>query len=192
MKKSRGRPKSYITIKKERELQQNKPVETKQTKKKKSIDDYKKPEERDVLKHAMASKIIEFPRKMPEENKEAYTKFIFLVCRGKLGNISQFARDFKLNRDTIYQWLTWQHTKDLVDKFIKAMAVNDKALVYEMILDQVPNNAAYARIWQERYEDYIPKTPQSGNITINFNFLQSSEESKKPVKMAEDTDFEEV
>jgi hypothetical protein len=59
-----------------------------------------------------------------------------------------------------------------------------------MITSQVPSNAAYARLWAERYEDYQPKTPTSGNVTINFNFLDPPGQ-KEPVKEAEDAEFEE-
>ena len=144
--------------------------------------------ERHVNKQVAVDKIFVPPKWLKPEHRSVYREFLELVCRSKLNNISTLALNWGIARDTVYNWLTHQDTKDLVDKFIKAMAVADKALVYEMILAQVQSNAAYARLWAERYEDYQPKMPTSGNVTINFNFLDPPAD-KEPAKEAEYEDI---
>jgi len=131
---------------------------------------------------------IPVPKFVKPENNHAYTQMIIKVCQIDFDDIAAFARDYTVSRQTIYNWLRHQDTKDLIDEVIKAIASADKPKVYQMILSQVSENAAYARLWAERYEDYQPKAPSTGNVTINFNFLDPPAE-KKPAK---ETEYEEI
>ena len=131
---------------------------------------------------------IPVPKWIMPNNKHAYAQMIIKVCQIDFDDIAAFAREYGIARQTIYNWLRHQDTKDLIDEVVKAVASTDKPKVYEMILSQVPVNAAYARLWAERYEDYQPKSPSTGNVTINFNFL----DPPGPEKPAKQADYEEI
>jgi len=143
---------------------------------------------RDVFKDESVDKTLKTPKWLKKENTIPYLKMIQLLVSAQFNDISKFSRENKVSRQTIYEWLKSPDTKDLVDEFIKALAVADKAKVYQMILAKVPDNPGFARLWMERYEGYRPEEPRSGNVTINFNFLDPP---KKPVKEAEDAEYEE-
>jgi len=160
--------------------------------KEKTIGDYAveiaKQRQTDVIKDESTNKSLKPPRWVKPENHRAYMEMVHQLVLAEFNNISEFARKYNLNRSTIYAWLKSQDTKDLVDEVIKTLAVADKAKVYQMVLSQVPNNPGFARLWMERYEGYRPDQPKSGNITINFNFLDPP---KIPAKEAEDAEYTE-
>ena len=146
--------------------------------------------ERHVSTDDRPDKLLPLPKWVIPRLQMAYTEFLHLVCQGKLANFSEFSRKYTVTRETIYQWLAHQDTKNLVDEFIKALATADKALVYQQVLSQVPQNASYARLWMERYEGYQPDQPQHGAVTINFNFLDPPKEPDQSVKQADIEDAE--
>jgi hypothetical protein len=148
-------------------------------------------EERHVNVGDPSDKLIKTPEWVKPENISSFNEMIKSIVRCDFDNISEFCREHAVSRDTIYRWLLHQDTKNLIDDAIKAIAVADKPKVYQMITAQVPVNAAYARLWAERYEDYQPKAPKTGNVIINFNFLDPPQQVEQPDKEAEDAEFEE-
>jgi len=143
---------------------------------------------RDVMTSDSVDKSLKTPKWLKPENISPFIEMAKLIVQCEFNNISAFARKHRVSRETIYTWLRHQDTKDLIDEMIKALSTVDKPKIYKMILAKVPDNPGYARLWMERYEGYQPDQPKSGNVTINFNFLDPP---KKPVKVAEDADYTE-
>ena len=110
--------------------------------------------------------------KLPKyvESKE-YERLIEYLCQipdERKSNITEFAQELNISRDTIYRWMKHPHTKRLVREYIDSLAVQDRTRLYQNITIMSETNPRAAKLWFELFEGWKgPGDKSGGKITVN-------------------------
>ena len=122
------------------------------------------------------------PKFVQRQKHEAYQMMMAALVTARLSNFSAFCREAGIKRDTLYDWLSRDETVKAVSDYIDAQTQADRVEIRDTIKRNINENAAYARLYSEKYEKWQPSAPAAANIQINFNFLNPP---KQPPKDAE-------
>ncbi len=122
-----------------------------------------------ALTHSISDKSIDFPIFKRKDHKAIYVTFLDKLCKNDL-NLTQFAVEYGIHRSTVHYWLKHKCTAILIDKYIQDMVIKDKLQVYSVIRNKIDSNAAYGRLYLERYENWTANSKYNMPVQINFNF----------------------
>ncbi len=115
-------------------------------------------------------KSVNIPKFVTPETATAFSNFLVLVCQGNMDNISDFSRSSGVSRQTIYAWLAHKDTKIAINDMIKIETTKDIGVVYNKIKDNIDSNAAYGRLYLEKYQNWTANSKYNMPVQINFNF----------------------
>ncbi len=128
-----------------------------------------------ALEQVQLDKSVQIPKFVTNRTSNAFNNFLVYLCQGKLNNISDFSRLSGIPRQTIYAWLAHKDTKIAIDGMLKIQITKDTGEIYNKIKNNIDTNAAYGRLYLERYENWQPNNRYNAPIQINFNFQGTSE-----------------
>jgi len=124
------------------------------------------------------------------ENIKQFKYLIYWLClpeeQREIKEIIYLADALNTTSTTIYNWINHKKTNEIIENYLKTLSVKDKLLIRDKIANNIDNNAAYARLYLERYENWHPQNQYNVPLQINFNFFSKTGED------AQVTEFEEV
>jgi hypothetical protein len=125
------------------------------------------------------------PKFVSRINESVYIEMINRICRGTLSNITTFCRKHDISRETLYIWLRKDETVQYINDFIEASTNADRVKIRNTIKSQIKSNAAYARLYSEKYEKWTPEETKTPPLNINFNFFNTAPATPEPVEVTD-------
>ena len=128
--------------------------------------------------------------KLPKyvESKE-YGRLIEYLCQipgERKSNITEFAQELNISRDTIYRWMKHPYTKRLVREYIDSMALQDQIRLYRNITKMSETNPRAARLWFEIFRDWRgPGDKSGGKIIVQVGIFSEGKGHLVEVKEGE-------